>query len=238
MEYAQEEKWYAYADIRHDMAVLLIDEKRFLDSFLMLAESFLYSLNGDNIPYISDRRIQFAQRLHEFVGMPRKTLSPLIVERLKPLYTPYHFYTIQQVADIFLFNAYGMRDQANKIFCKYCPDIRSWLKKLRRENDLYLAAQDCQLKKVISAEARYKETGDLEWYVDFWEKIWANGGLLFGSSKWWFVLPDLYFKQKRFDDVISFCEMLKVRDKYATDKADKYIERAEERKAKAKAKKK
>lgn len=113
----------------------------------------------------------------------------------------------------------------------------AWYSKMKRI-DASLAAQDRQLQKVQTAEERYKKTGDLEWYVDFWESLWAKGGLLFGSSKWSFVLPDLYFKQKRFDDVISFCEMLKVRDKYTTDKADKYIERAEERKAKAAAKKK
>ena len=113
----------------------------------------------------------------------------------------------------------------------------AWYSEMKKLN-ASLAAQDRQLQKVQAAEERYKETGDLEWYVDFWESLWAKGGLLFGSSKWSFVLPDLYFKQKRFDDVISFCEMLKVRYKYATDKADKYIARAEERKAKAKAKKK
>lgn len=106
-----------------------------------------------------------------------------------------------------------------------------WYDKMQQLN-ASLAAQDRQLSEVQAAEARYKASGDLNWYVDFWESIWANGGLLFGSMKWCFVLPNLYMKQKRYDNVIDFCKMLKVRDAYTTDKADKYIQRASERKEK------
>lgn len=107
----------------------------------------------------------------------------------------------------------------------------AWYSKMKKL-DASLAAQDRQLQKVQAAEAKYKESGDLEWYVDFWESLWANGGLLFRGFKWWFTLPDLYFKQKRYDDVIAFCEMAKARDNDVEEKADKYIQRAQERKAK------
>ena len=103
----------------------------------------------------------------------------------------------------------------------------AWYSKMKKLN-ASLAAQDRQLQKVQAAEARYKITGDLEWYVDFWESLWANGGLVFHGSKWWFTLPDLYFKQKRFDDVIAFCEMAKARDNGVNEKADRYIQRAQE----------
>ena len=103
----------------------------------------------------------------------------------------------------------------------------AWYNKMKRL-DASLAAQDRQLQKVQAAEARYKITGDLEWYVDFWESLWANGGLVFHGSQWWFTLPDLYFKQKRFDDVIAFCEMAKARDNGVNEKADRYIQRAQE----------
>lgn len=105
----------------------------------------------------------------------------------------------------------------------------AWYNKMKRL-DASLAAQDRQLRKVQDAEAKYRETGDLEWYVDFWESLWANGGLLFCGFKWWFTLPDLYFKQKRYDDVIAFCEMVKAIDDDVEEKADKYIQRAQERK--------
>lgn len=107
----------------------------------------------------------------------------------------------------------------------------AWYSKMKNL-EASLAAQDRQLQKVQAAEAKYKETGDLEWYVDFWESLWANGGLLFHGFKWWFTLPDLYFKQKRYDDVMAFCEMAKARDNDVEEKADKYIQRAQERKAK------
>ena len=107
----------------------------------------------------------------------------------------------------------------------------AWYSKMKNL-EASLAAQDLQLQEVQTAEMKYKETGDLEWYVDFWESLWANGGLIFRGFKWWFTLPDLYFKQKRYDDVIAFCEMAKARDNDVEEKADKYIQRAQERKAK------
>lgn len=129
----------------------------------------------------------------------------------------------------------GQKKQHNAFLEEMKSRNPAWYSKMKKL-DASLAAQDRQLQKVQAAEEKYKETGDLEWYVDFWESLWANGGLLFSGMKWSFVLPDLYFKQKRFDDVISFCKFLKKRDKYAADKADKYIQRAQERKAKHAAK--
>lgn len=99
---------------------------------------------------------------------------------------------------------------------------RATMKKLNAD----LAAQDRQIAMVQDAEDRYKRTGDLEGYIQFWELLWSNGGLLFHSSKWGFALPDLYFKQKRYDDVIAFCRMLKAHDSCYADKADKYIQKA------------
>ena len=233
-EYMASGQWGKYQEIRFQMFLQLLDEKRYLDSFLMLSEVFMYCMDGDAVPYIQDKYIRYAQQVFTILEMPSKKLSKNILERLEPQYTPFKFYTKRQVVDVFLLYASGDRNKASEIFCRHCPNTHKWLEKSHKLNQESLAAQDRQLRKVQATEAKYKETGDLDWYVDFWENLWANGGLLFYSSKWWFVLPDLYFKQKRFDDVISFCEILKGRDKYAEDKADKYIQRAQERKAKLK----
>lgn len=229
-------QWEEYRNIRFQMFLQLLDEKRYTDSFLMLSEVFLYCLNGSKIPCIQSRYILYAQRNFDLLNVRKKDLLEAVVERLSAQYTPYKTYSVDQVASIFLHNASGNRDKANIIFCRYCPDVRAWLEEFRKLNDDDLAAQDRQLQKVQTAEAKYKETGNLEWYVAFWESLWEDGGLLFGSMKWWFVLPDLYFKQKRFDDVITFCEAIKVRDEYTAEKANKYIQRAQERKAKQAAK--
>ena len=105
------------------------------------------------------------------------------------------------------------------------PSNSAWQSTMKKLN-VDLAAQDRQIAMVQDAEDRYKRTGDLEGYIQFWESRWSNGGLLFRSSKWGFVLPDLYFKQKRYDDVIAFCRMLKAHDSCYADKADKYIQKA------------
>lgn len=111
----------------------------------------------------------------------------------------------------------------------------AWYRKMKAL-DSKSKSVDEQLAKVQEAENLYKESGDLEWYINFWESIWNNGGLLFKSMKWTFTLPDLYFKQKRFDDVIDFCQKIKEQDEYIEEKADKYIQRAKERKEKQKSK--
>ena len=107
----------------------------------------------------------------------------------------------------------------------------AWYRKMKAL-DSKSKSVDEQLAKVQEAENLYKESGDLEWYINFWESIWNNGGLLFKSMKWSFTLPDLYFKQKRFDDVIDFCQKIKDQDEYIEEKAGKYIQRAKERKEK------
>lgn len=104
----------------------------------------------------------------------------------------------------------------------FCQEIS----RINREN----AAIDRELEKLQSAEAAYKATGDLEKYVEFWENIWKRGGLRVSGMTWIFKLPDLYFKQKRYDGVVVFCKMVKGRYEFAIDKADKYIQRAQERK--------
>lgn len=238
IRYMSAGEWGKLADLRYDMSVFLLEEKRFLDAFMLISEAFFYDANGEKVPFIPEDHIKCAERVFSFLETQPQQIEKTVVGRLSKLYSPYGAYSPEDVAKIVVLYASGKREQASSIFHAGVQDTHAWLEKSSAWLNDSVSKQDRQLRKVQAAEKNYKESGDLQQYIDFWEKIWANGGLLFGSSKWSFVLPDLYFKQKRFDDVISFCEMLKVRDKYATDKADKYIERAEERKAKAKAKKK
>lgn len=129
---------------------------------------------------------------------------------------------------------FAEQKQQHDLFLAQMKDRNpAWYRKMK-ELDAESKSVDEQLAKVQEAENLYKESGNLEWYINFWESIWNNGGLLFKSIKWTFTLPDLYFKQKRFDDVISFCERIKLRDDWYTEKADKYILKAKERKAKVK----
>lgn len=110
------------------------------------------------------------------------------------------------------------------------PGFYQEISRINRENSVV----DRELEKLQVAEEAYKATRNLERYVEFWEDIWKHGGLHFSGSTWAFKLPDLYFKQKRYDDVITFCNMLKGRDEFYSVKADKYIQRAQERKEKQK----
>lgn len=83
---------------------------------------------------------------------------------------------------------------------KRYPEYARIRMKLKQSNE--------QLAAIQAAEGKYKNDLDVESLILFWENIWANGGLLFNGSKWTFRLPDLYIKQKRFDDAIRILDMI------------------------------
>ena len=102
------------------------------------------------------------------------------------------------------------------------PEIR----KLRRN----LKAQDKQLEQIKYAESYFEKTGDIGFLIEFWEKIWSSGGLLFNGSHWTFRLPDLYIKTGEYDKALSILK--KIKNPYYTDKRDSYIERVKKMQSK------
>lgn len=99
-----------------------------------------------------------------------------------------------------------------------------------------LKAQSMQINSVQAAEKTFESDGNIDALIEFWENIWNNGGLLFNGSKWTFRLPDLYIKQKRYDDALRI--LRKIRNPYYIDKKNSYIERIEKLKRLANNKKK
>ena len=96
-----------------------------------------------------------------------------------------------------------------------------------------LKDQDHQIEAVQKAREKYNEDKDLNSYIAFWEMVWATGGLKFEGAKWRFELPDLYIKAKRYDDALAFVVKIKKTKPLYSDKADVYIQKIEERKAKS-----
>jgi DNA-binding PadR family transcriptional regulator len=99
------------------------------------------------------------------------------------------------------------------------------IKKIDPKGYEKLKAQDDQIEKVNNRKKKFEEDSDIESYITFWEKLWAAGGLLFGSNSWYFELPDLYIKVKRYDDALAFVQNLKKTNPSYTEKCDKYIEK-------------
>ena len=87
------------------------------------------------------------------------------------------------------------------------------------------AAAVAQSAEIRNAENRYRKTGNLEEYITFWEKIWAEGGLVARGSKADFTLADLYVKAGRYDDALAFLKKLRTRDsdREYTEYADRYM---------------
>lgn len=104
------------------------------------------------------------------------------------------------------------------------------LKKTDFEGYQKLSNQDEQLLGIKNANKKYIDTNDLSEYIAFWENIWANGGLLFNGSRWWFELADLYIEAKRFDDAEAFVKKIKKINSTYSDKADYYLNKIKKQK--------
>ena len=104
----------------------------------------------------------------------------------------------------------------------------SEIRRLQRE----LKSQDEQLEKIKRAESYFKETGDIDFLIKFWEGIWKSGGLLFSGSKWTFRLPDLYIKIGEYDKALTILK--KIKNPYYIEKRDSYINRVKTLKSRKK----
>lgn len=111
------------------------------------------------------------------------------------------------------------------------------LKKVDPKAYKEIRTQEQQITAINNARDRYSEDKDLDSYITFWESIWANGGLKFEGVGWHFELPNLYIKAKRYDDALAFVIKLKASKSAYAYKADTYIKKIEQLKAKCAAKK-
>lgn len=87
--------------------------------------------------------------------------------------------------------------------------VNAELDKELAEVNQRLAKQDAQIASIHRAEAQFEANGDIDALMTFWEHLWASGGLIFNGSKWTFRLPDLYIKQKRYDDALMILKKIK-----------------------------
>lgn len=95
------------------------------------------------------------------------------------------------------------------------------------------ASNKYELTDLGSAEL-FEDTGDIGALLEFWENLWANGGLKFNGSHWTFRLADLYIKIQQYDDALRAVKMIK-NPAYKEKKAG-YIEKIEKLSSKKKRK--
>lgn len=108
--------------------------------------------------------------------------------------------------------------------CVYLRKLHNELLKEEQDLQYKLSQQNKQLSAIQEAESLYQSDGNIENLISFWENIWSSGGLLFNGSKWTFRLPDIYIKEKRYDDALRILLIIRSQEKYI-EKADSYIRR-------------
>lgn len=98
-----------------------------------------------------------------------------------------------------------------------------------------LINQDNQIELVQKAQREYGINHDLNAYIAFWERLWAQDGLLFEGVKWHYELAELYIKAKRYDDAINFItRILNTKDEYYRSRGESMLEQIERLKRKGK----
>lgn len=101
---------------------------------------------------------------------------------------------------------------------KHNPELAVELRELDKKD----AEFNRKLEEIKLADKKYNDTGNIEEYIYFWEEIWENGGFSFKGSKWTFMLPDLYIKQKRYDDALRIINLI---DPFYQEKKEAYIQK-------------
>ena len=103
-----------------------------------------------------------------------------------------------------------------------------YYRELKAEYDTKKAADD-QMIEISRAGRRYKESGDLDEYIRFWERIWADEGLKNKKCGFEFNLANLYVEAGRYDDALAFVEKVRAIDpEYFGFEADGFKTRIEE----------
>lgn len=121
----------------------------------------------------------------------------------------------------------------HKIFMRDIRKSDPELYKEFKELDDLMKEQEKEMKNIQAAKSRYKETKDLNAYIEFWEDIRDKGGLKLDGADWMFTLADLYIKAKRYEDAYELVSLVKnTEGYYYRDKAEKYMAKIEDRKIK------
>lgn len=112
------------------------------------------------------------------------------------------------------------------------------LKKIAPKRYKALKEQNEQIALINEKESLYEKDKNIGALIEFWERLWENGGLKVEGTYWYFRLVDLYIKTKQYDDALDFCKKILIKDNklYYLDKANYYIQKINTLKKKSRGK--
>ena len=109
-----------------------------------------------------------------------------------------------------------MIDDANTEAQEYSESSSELVKDIDPKLYRSLRSQDKQIAAINKAGVDYKD--DLDTHIKFWEDLLATDGILVNGVSWPFIIVDLYYKAKRYDDAWRVLDEL-VSDPLLTKKA-------------------
>lgn len=116
MQYIADGKFGLYRNVRFDMFLQLYEENKFLDAYCMLAEVFLFDINGADSPIVAPGIVNYAKKTLARLEQPKEDLNDILLSRLHAQYTPSHTFTIEEVVEMFSLYAAGENEKADAIF--------------------------------------------------------------------------------------------------------------------------
>lgn len=119
LEYTNNHQWGLYRNIKLSMYKFTLEEKKYINALPLLAEVFLYDLNGSASPFIAPALIEQIRNLERKIDYTDEKMIDTLQSFLKNMYAPYKNYSTDEVICIIVAYAFGHDEIAEKIFNRY-----------------------------------------------------------------------------------------------------------------------
>lgn len=114
MQSIKEEAWGGYTSVKYKMYLFLMEEKKYQDALMALAEYIFYEINmyGQNL---TDREKDDIRKVSMALNIDDETMIDLLQKQFKRLKPPFKKFSVDEVVCVFTAYAFGHDEIAEKI---------------------------------------------------------------------------------------------------------------------------
>lgn len=114
IEHMKNRQFGWYRNTKFAMYQFLLEERRYVDAFPLLAEVFFYDLNGSESPYIAPALIEEVRSIEQKINYIANDMEKILQRLFSQIYSPYRNYTKDDIIKIIIAYAFGNDELAEK----------------------------------------------------------------------------------------------------------------------------
>ncbi len=118
MEYAENNRWGYYRNVKYTMYKFLMDEKRYDSAFGFLSEVFFYDMNGSASPFVAPALVEDMRAIERKLDYTDEKIIEILQKRFRGMYAPHRNFTNNEVICVIAAYATGNDGMAVKILAK------------------------------------------------------------------------------------------------------------------------